>query len=66
MTNKERFIMWGKGAIALVILMLYAIGVVGGIGNLCYYHQYVPALGVLVTGVLAFPTVKRFFKKMSE
>lgn len=66
MTNRERFLMWGKGAIALVILMLYAIGVVGGIGNLCYYHQYVPAIGVLATGVLAFPTVKRFFKKMLE
>ena len=66
MTNKERFIMWGKGAIALVILMLYAIGVVGGIGILCYYHEYIPALGVLVTGVLALPTVKRFFKEMSE
>lgn len=62
MTNKERFIMWGKGALALVILMLYAIGVVGGIGNLCYYHQYVPALGVLVTGVLALPKVKEVFE----
>ena len=57
---------WYKGATALVILFLYAIGVIGGCGNLCYYHEYVPAIGVLATGVLAFPKVKELCGKFFE
>ena len=57
---------WYKGGTALVILFLYAIGVIGGAGNLFYYHEYVAAIGVLVTGLLAFPKVKQLWEKFFE
>ena len=66
MTNKERLTMWGKGALELLVLFLYAIGVIGGCGNLCYYGEYVPAIGVLVAGWMALPKAKEYWDKLTE
>lgn len=52
MTNGERIKLWASGAYKVVILFLYVIGVIGGIGNLFYYGEYVCSFGVAVAGVL--------------
>ena len=36
----------------MVILFLYVIGVIGGMGNLFYFGEYACAFGVAVAGVL--------------
>jgi hypothetical protein len=59
MIYKKNFI---KNIIALIVLMLYVIGVIGGCGNLIYFGQYVPAIGVIITGWLAFPEVNKYWK----
>ena len=52
MTNGERIKLWASGAYKVVILFLYVIGVIGGMGNLFYFSEYACALGVAVAGVL--------------
>ena len=53
---------WLKNITALIILLLFLIGVIGGAGNLIYFGQYVNAIGVLVCGWLAFPEAKKYWK----
>ena len=52
MTNGERIKLWASGAYKMVILFLYVIGVIGGMGNLFYFGEYACAFGVAVAGVL--------------
>ena len=53
MTNGERMKLWASGAWKVLVLFLYVIGTIGGTGNLFCYEEYVCAIGVAVTGVLA-------------
>ena len=53
---------WSKGFLYLMVLLLYAMGVIGGIGYSIYNGAYPIAVGVAVTGWLAFPKVKEIFK----
>ena len=53
---------WSKGFLYLLVLLLYAMGVIGGIGYAIYNGAYPIAVGVAVTGWLAFPKVKEIFK----
>ena len=53
---------WSKGFLYLMVLLLYAMGVIGGIGYAIYNGAYPIAVGVAVTGWLAFPKVKEIFK----
>lgn len=62
MKNKETT--WLECALALVILFLFAIGAIGGAGNLCYYGEYVPAIGVLVIAWLALPKAKEYWDRI--
>jgi len=62
MKNKETT--WKECTLVLVILFLFAIGVIGGAGNLCYYGEYVTAIGVLVAGWLALPKAKEYWSKI--
>jgi len=62
MKNKETT--WKECTLVLVILFLFAIGVIGGAGNLCCYGEYVPAIGVLVAGWLALPKAKEYWSKI--
>lgn len=55
-------ISWFKGFLYVVVLLLYAMGVIGGIGYAIYNGAYPIAVGVAVTGWLAFPKVKKIFK----
>lgn len=45
---------------------LYVLGVVGGTGYALYCHAYLIAAGVVVTGLLAWPTVNKYRKKLME
>ena len=45
----------------VLMLILYAMGVIGGIGYACYNSAYPIAIGVIATGYMAWPTVKDYF-----
>ena len=64
MTNSERIKMWASGAYKVVILFLYVIGVIGGMGNLFYFGEYVCSLGVAVTGVLGSKKALEIFRTL--
>ena len=49
---------WSRGFLYLMVLLLYAMGVIGGIGYAIYNGAYPIAVGVAVTGWLALPKVK--------
>ena len=49
-----------------IALFLYAMGVIGGIGYAIYSGAWVIAVAVAVLGVLAFPTAKMLYKKITE
>lgn len=66
MTNSERIKMWASGAYKVVILFLYVIGVIGGMGNLFYFGEYVCALGVAVAGVLGSKKALEIFRTLIE
>ena len=50
--NSDNFKIWASGAWKVLVLFLYVIGVIGGMGNLFYYGEYVCSFGVAVAGVL--------------
>ena len=50
--NSKNFKIWADAFYKMVILFLYVIGVIGGMGNLFYYGEYVCSFGVAVAGVL--------------
>lgn len=55
-----------KGIFYTFVLMLYAMGAIGGFGYACYSGAYVIAAAVLVLAILAFPTIKDVWKKWQE
>ena len=55
-----------KKYLYLIILFLYVTGTIGGIGYTCYVHEWVIAIAVAVVGVMAFPTAKNIYKKITE
>lgn len=48
------------------LLMLYAMGSIGGFGYAMYCKAYLIAVAVLVLAILAFPTIKKVFKVWTE
>jgi len=48
-----------------VMLCLWAVGVLGGIGWSLYSGGYVIAVGVTATGWMAWPKVKDYFTKLT-
>jgi hypothetical protein len=55
-----------KGFINTFLLMLYAMGGIGGFGYACYCKAYVIAAAVLVLAIMAFPTAKRVFEEWTK
>lgn len=55
-----------KGIISMFLLMLYAMGSIGGFGYAMYCKAYVIAAAVLIVAVMAFPTIKKVFKEWTE
>lgn len=43
-----------------IMVCLYALGVIGGLGYTCVNHAWVIAAGVLAVGIMAFPRVKQY------
>ena len=55
-----------KGIISMFLLMLYAMGTIGGFGYAMYCKAYLIAVAVLVLAIMAFPTAKRLFQEWTE
>lgn len=55
-----------KGIISMFLLMLYAMGSIGGFGYAMYCKAYLIAVAVLVLAIMAFPTAKRLFQEWTE
>lgn len=55
-----------KGFICFVLIALYVLGSIGGLGYTLYNKAYVIAVGVLAVVIMAFPYIKGVFKKMVE
>ena len=55
-----------KGFICFLLICLYVLGTIGGIGFACYNHAYLIAVGVAAVAAMAFPYIKEKFKKMVE
>ena len=47
----------------LLGMAAWAVGLIGGMGYCCYWHKYLIAAAILFLGILAFPTVKKWFPK---
>lgn len=55
-----------KKILYFVVICLYALGVIGGLGWTLYNRAYLIAFGVFVLGVMAFPTLRAVFHKLME
>ena len=50
-----------KKLISFLVICLWVIGTIGGVGYGIYEGAYPVAAGCLVNGILALPTVKKHF-----
>ena len=51
-----------KKAFYMLMLMLYLLGTINGIGYSCYIGEYVTAIGVAVLAFMAWPTAVNYWK----
>ena len=54
-----------KKVFYMVMLMLYVLGTINGIGYSCYIGEYVTAAGVAVLAFMAWPTAVNYFKYLT-
>ena len=50
----------------LLVMMLWAMGLIGGAGYCIYKGAYPIALGCIVNAILAFPKVKEFYNDLMK
>ena len=55
-----------KYFVALLWLIVYLVGLVGGVGYAAYSGAWVIAICVVLLGVMAFPKAKEAFKVLSD
>jgi len=55
-----------KKILYFVLLFLWAMGILGGIGYSIYGGAWPIAAGVVVAGVLSWPKVKSLYNKLNE
>lgn len=55
-----------KNCFNIIVLFLYLIGTINGIGYSCYIKEYPTAIGVLVLFVMAWPTARKIWKSFTE
>ena len=55
-----------KKFLSLIILALYVVGSIGGIGYASYCGEYLVAFAVFALSVMAYPTARKYHKKMME
>ena len=53
-----------KNLIYGLLLLLYALGTINGIGYSIYIGEWPTAIGVAVLTIMAFPTAKKFFNHL--
>jgi hypothetical protein len=49
-----------------IMLFLYALGTVNGIGYSLWIGEWVTAIGVAVLAVMAFPTARNYWKYINS
>jgi hypothetical protein len=47
-----------------LMLFLYVLGTINGIGYSCWIGEYVTAVGVAVLSFMAWPTAKDYFNQL--
>ena len=55
-----------KKFVSFLLMCLYIVGVIGGIGYTIYCGAYVISVGVLATGYLAWPKAKECFETVTS
>lgn len=55
-----------KNVFCLVMLFLFVIGTIGGIGYTIYIHEYVTAAGIAVLSFMAWPTAVKYWKELNN
>ena len=58
--------MKAKKLVCMLGLLLYARGLINGIGYSCWIGEYVTAIGVVVLGVMALPTAVRMYYMLTD
>ena len=51
-----------KNLFYFVMLALYVLGTINGIGYSLYIGEWMTAIGVAVLAIMAFPTAKNYFE----
>ncbi len=55
-----------KQTISFILLALYVLGTINGIGYSCYIGEYVTAIGVAVLSFMAWPSAVNCWKVIQE
>ena len=55
-----------KKFISFIIICLYVLGTIGGLGWVLYSEGYVIAVGVVAVAFMAFPSAKKYFKELTD
>lgn len=53
-----------KELLSFMLIVLYALGSIGGFGYACYCNAYLIAVAVLALSVMAWPTAKKCFDNL--
>lgn len=54
-----------KKLFAFIMICLYILGAIGGIGYCCYCGAYVIAVGVAALAFMAWPELKKYFTNLT-
>ena len=55
-----------KKIISFLMICLYALGVIGGIGSAIFADAWPCAIGVVALAVMAWPQLKAYFNYLKE
>ncbi len=51
---------------SFIMICLYVLGTIGGLGWVLYSEGYVIAVGVVAVAFMAFPSAKNYFNDLTE
>ena len=55
-----------KKFVSFIMICLYVLGTIGGLGWVLYSEGYVIAVGVVAVAFMAFPSAKKYFKELTD
>ena len=55
-----------KGLIYFLLICLYILGAIGGVGYALHNHAYLIAIGVVVVSAMALPQVVKYYQMLTE